>query len=83
MGLLLRTRNEGIVNMREHSHDAIRDRAYALWEEDGRPEGKSLDHWAQAVRELSATDSDVNLPTETSAVGAGEDLIPDVPGKSF
>ncbi|MBV9016956.1 MAG: DUF2934 domain-containing protein [Alphaproteobacteria bacterium] len=31
---------------------AIRDRAYAIWEQDGRPEGRSLDHWLQAEAEI-------------------------------
>lgn len=30
----------------------IRDRAYDLWERDGRPEGRHDDHWHQARREL-------------------------------
>lgn len=25
-----------------------RERAYALWEQEGRPEGRHLDHWQQA-----------------------------------
>lgn len=27
---------------------AIRDTAYFLWEQDGRPEGKSFDYWLKA-----------------------------------
>lgn len=30
----------------------IRDRAYAIWERDGRREGKHHEHWAQAVKEI-------------------------------
>ena len=30
----------------------IRERAYALWEQDGRPEGRSLAHWSQAEAEI-------------------------------
>lgn len=69
--------------MSEHDHDAIRNRAYALWEAEGRPEGKSLDHWTQAARELNAADDGANPDAGTQTVAAGEDLIPDVPGKSF
>ena len=29
----------------------ISKRAYALWEADGRPNGKDAEHWEQAVRE--------------------------------
>ena len=30
----------------------IRDRAFALWEEEGRPEGKNVDHWLRAEAEI-------------------------------
>jgi hypothetical protein len=30
----------------------IRDRAYQLWEEQGRPEGRETDHWAEAERQV-------------------------------
>ena len=36
------------------SEEAIRERAYALWEQDGRPEGRSLVHWSQAESEIGA-----------------------------
>ena len=29
-------------------NQTVREHAYALWEEDGRPEGRHLDHWARA-----------------------------------
>ena len=29
----------------------IRERAYQLWEQEGRPEGRDLDHWLRAERE--------------------------------
>ncbi len=29
----------------------IEERAYALWESEGRPEGRALDHWLQAEAE--------------------------------
>jgi len=32
----------------EQDDQAVRERAYALWEEDGRPEGRHLEHWARA-----------------------------------
>ena len=34
--------------------DAIRTRAYFLWDEAGRPEGDGTQFWATAERELSA-----------------------------
>ena len=30
----------------------IRERAYQLWEEEGRPEGRAVDHWLKAEHEL-------------------------------
>ncbi|MBF0327511.1 MAG: DUF2934 domain-containing protein [Alphaproteobacteria bacterium] len=32
--------------------DRIRQRAYELWEREGRPEGRALQHWDQAAREV-------------------------------
>jgi DUF2934 family protein len=32
----------------------IRERSYQLWEQEGRPEGRHLDHWLQAEQELIA-----------------------------
>jgi hypothetical protein len=30
---------------------AIRERAYFIWERDGRPEGRAFDHWVSACVE--------------------------------
>jgi hypothetical protein len=38
------------------SDDAIRLRAYALWERDGRPDGQHETHWKQALAELGLLD---------------------------
>ncbi|WP_209768506.1 DUF2934 domain-containing protein [Azospirillum rugosum] len=32
----------------------IRERAYLIWEREGRPEGRADAHWFQALRELQA-----------------------------
>jgi hypothetical protein len=32
----------------------IQQRAYELWERDGRPEGRDFAHWQQAEREIGA-----------------------------
>jgi hypothetical protein len=34
----------------------IRERAYALWEKDGRPEGRADEYWEQARRFIEAED---------------------------
>ena len=38
------------------NEQAIRERAYAIWEETGRPEGCHLDHWLRA-------EAEINLPS--------------------
>jgi hypothetical protein len=35
-------------------HQAIAERAAELWEAEGRPEGRALDHWLKAEREVRA-----------------------------
>ena len=37
--------------------EAIRDRAYAIWEREGRPPGRDRDHWLQAAWELSGEEA--------------------------
>jgi DUF2934 family protein len=39
-------------SMREQ---AIRERAYAMSEEEGRPDGKDLDHWYRAEAEIDSS----------------------------
>jgi hypothetical protein len=34
----------------------IRERAYGLWESDGRPEGRAEEYWEQARRLIEAED---------------------------
>lgn len=35
----------------------IRDRAYRIWVDEGQPEGKYLDHWLRAKREIEEEDA--------------------------
>jgi hypothetical protein len=35
--------------------DRVRQRAYELWEREGRPAGREYDHWLQAEREVVTT----------------------------
>ena len=37
-----------------HIDTLIRERAYAIWEREGRPEGRERQHWEQAAREILA-----------------------------
>jgi hypothetical protein len=33
--------------------ERIRERAYWIWIEEGRPQGRSLEHWVRAEREIA------------------------------
>jgi len=51
----------------------IRDRAYELWEREGRPEGAAHSHWKQASDELESEASDTsNADTLEDASGGVE-----------
>jgi hypothetical protein len=49
----------------------IRERAYLLWEEQGRPAAKNLEHWLDAERSLEGQGSGGN-EGEGSQTGARE-----------
>lgn len=34
----------------------VRERAHAIWEREGRPEGRHIAHWQQAAREIAEED---------------------------
>ena len=36
-----------------HREQSVRDRAYFIWEHEGRPDGRAFDHWDRAIREAS------------------------------
>ncbi|KQY77013.1 hypothetical protein ASD52_23785 [Ensifer sp. Root142] len=67
--------------------EIIRRRAYAIWENEGRPEGQERRHWEQAAREigpdevpmLRETNRNQTLPsdpTQDEARDTGDDRKP-------
>jgi hypothetical protein len=36
------------IEMVTEEEQRIRERAYFIWEQEGRPDGRGLDHWLQA-----------------------------------
>jgi len=42
---------------REITSECIASRAYSLWEQQGRPQGKDLELWLQAEQQLKASQS--------------------------
>jgi hypothetical protein len=48
--------------------DRIRQRAFELWERDGRPEGRDMDYWFRAEAELAGEDaSGLETPAASGA----------------
>lgn len=39
--------------------ERIRQRAYRLWEQAGRPEGAAQDHWERAAQDLDREDAEI------------------------
>lgn len=35
--------------------ERIKQRAYEIWEAEGRPDGKNMEHWAQAEGEIAGS----------------------------
>jgi hypothetical protein len=40
--------------MDEELRRVVRERAYMLWEADGRPDGRDLEYWTRAEDELAS-----------------------------
>jgi hypothetical protein len=53
----------------------VRERAYYIWEREGRPQGRELQHWQAALRELS-------LEANSSNGAGGKSAGPRAPRKS-
>jgi hypothetical protein len=51
--------------------DEVRDRAHAIWEREGRPEGSAERHWAQAEEELRAEQESGGATGTTASAAAG------------
>lgn len=53
--------------MSEDDEERIRERAYLLWEEEGRPFGRAVDHWLLAAREVA----DINIGKRLAPLSPG------------
>jgi hypothetical protein len=51
-------------NAKQDLETRIRERAYVLWEEDGRPEGRAEEYWERARRFVEA-EEDPKAPNMT------------------
>ncbi len=45
----------------------IRERAYAIWEREGRPDGREWDHWVQAASELQGSATAIAITAQQSS----------------
>jgi hypothetical protein len=48
----------------------VRERAYEIWEQTGRPEGKADEHWSQAEAEVAAEEQGLEQEIELESEGA-------------
>lgn len=46
--------------MTDTNEEKIRERAYFIWEREGRPEGREAEHWHAAVLELTVETNGTN-----------------------
>jgi len=67
----------------------VRDKAYFIWEREGRPEGRAHDHWYRAIKEAfhpeKTSDDELILEEEKLLAGRLDVDMPalltkDVPG---
>ena len=50
-------------------HDRIKRRAYSLWEQEGRPEGRADEHWVRAEAEVIGADTSEEAGPGTPGAG--------------
>ena len=54
----------------------VRERAYQLWEEAGKPEGEEFDHWSRATEAIAVED----IQREPAAGGSTDPLTDETSG---
>ena len=60
--------------MQDNLEDRIRERAHAIWEAQGHPEGLADEHWRQAAEEVAQVDKLAQLPPPI-ATGAAANAL--------
>lgn len=58
----------------EDREERIRRRAFALWDQAGRPGGREMEHWFAAEREIDEADREAE---QTASIALGTPLDPD------
>jgi len=52
--------------MSDERRQQISEKAYRLWQTEGQPQGRDLDHWVQAEREVSSTQAETSGSTQAN-----------------
>jgi Protein of unknown function (DUF2934) len=50
--------------------EKIRQRAYEIWDREGRPDGRADDYWLQAERELAAAQANAPAGVKNAGIPA-------------
>jgi len=58
--------------MHHPDKDLIRARAHQIWEREGRPEGRHLEHWEMANAEIAAEAKPAKKPTSLAKARASK-----------
>ena len=58
--------------MSEDAESRTRLRAYAIWEREGRPEGRHIEHWFLAQREIEQEMRETAQPAVAGRVSGGD-----------
>jgi DnaJ-class molecular chaperone len=70
--------------MQDDKQDRIRERAHAIWEQEGHPEGRDADHWARAEQEAGSAGQQPPVAEQStapmSAGSPGDDAAPGTAG---
>ncbi|MGA1809664.1 DUF2934 domain-containing protein [Sphingobium sp. WW5] len=60
--------------MTEENEARVRQRAHAIWEAQGHPEGLATEHWRQAEAEIAQAQAAVQLPNPLASGAAAQAL---------
>jgi hypothetical protein len=53
-----------VIASQSNQQQKISERAYALWQREGCPHGRDMDHWLKAEREVSAENGKATTPVK-------------------
>jgi hypothetical protein len=67
-----RSCTDGVVSeeRKMSRENIIRDTAYAIWEAEGRPEGRAREHWSMAERQIADTSRNGSLREDSAETTA-------------